>query len=362
MKNSIRALLLASALCMGAFFMPVTVQAGVAEDTAPPVVRAELKDGKINIEATDEGEGIEAVYINGKQVVYSADSREVLLNDYVTAQDSLIRVYARDYAGNWSGTVEINNPLYREKEGASASSSVDREQAAAETVKEERPLTPDGQASVLDNATQEEEKEFYTFETPAGNIFYLVVDKQRDSDNVYFLDSVTEDDLKALAEPAGENTQESAVMEDPVCTCQDQCRIGRIDTACAVCLTDMGACMGQEEILESEEIREEQPEKEENSSSGLLFILIGVCAVGGAGYYLKIYKPRHDLDDAEDLDDLLAGEDEEEINEDPEQEERDGEEQGWEQEERDSGEQEWEQEPDLAAYDDYPEKEGETDV
>lgn len=351
MKNNIRALLLAAALCMGAFFMPVTVQAGVVEDTTPPVVRAELRDGKINIEATDEGAGIEAVYINGRQIVYSADSsKEVMLNDYATAQDSLIRVYARDYAGNRSGAVEINNPLYREKEGTPASSSVDREQAAAETVKEERPLTPDGQASVLDNATQEEEKEFYTFETPAGNIFYLVVDKQRDSDNVYFLDSVTEDDLKVLAQPAGENIQESAVMEEPVCSCVDQCRIGRIDTDCAVCLTDMGACMGQEEISESEEIREEQPQKGENSGSGLLFILIGVCAVGGAGYYLKIYKPRHDLNDAEDLDDLLSGEDEEEINEDTEK------------EKRDRGEQEWEGEPDMVAYDDYLDEEGETDI
>lgn len=350
MKNNIRALLLALALCMGAFFMPVTVQAGVVEDTTPPVVKAELKDGKINIEATDEGEGIEAVYINGRQIVYSADSKEVMLNDYVTAQDSLIRVYARDHAGNRSGTVEINNPLYRETEGTSASSSVDREQAAAETVKEERPLTPEGQASVLDNATQEEEKEFYAFETPAGNIFYLVVDKQRDSDNVYFLDAVTEDDLRALAEPAGENTQESAVVEEPVCSCQDRCRIGRIDTACGICLTDMSGCMGQEETAEVEEIREEEPAKEESGGSGMLFILIGVCAVGGAGYYLKIYKPRHDLDDAEDLDDLLAGEDEEEINEDPEQ------------EERASGDQGWEQEPDLAAYDDYPEEEGEAEV
>lgn len=348
MKNRIRTLLLAAALIMGAFFMPVTVQAGVVEDTTPPVVKAELKDGKINIEATDEGAGIEAVYINGRQIVYSADSREVMLTDYATAQDSLIRVYARDYVGNRSGTVEINNPLYQGKEGAPASSSVDREPAGTETVKEERPLTPDGQASVLDNATQEAEKEFYTFETPAGNIFYLVVDKQRDAENVYFLNAVTEDDLKALAEPAGADTQESAVAETPVCSCTDRCRMGRIDTSCPVCVTDMGACIGQEEILESEEIQEEQPVKKENSGSGLLFILIGVCAVGGAGYYLKIYKPRHDLDDAEDLDDLLSEEDEEEINEDLEQEER--------------GEQEWEEEPDMAAYDDYPDEEGETDV
>lgn len=339
MKNKIRALLLAAALSMGAFFMPITVQAGVAEDTTPPTVKAELRDGKINIEAADEVTGIEAVYINGKQIVYSADSsREVMLNDYVTAQDSLIRVYAKDYAGNRSGTVEINNPLYREKEGASASSSVDREQAETQTVKEERPLTPDGQASVLDNATQEDEKEFYTFETPAGNVFYLVVDKQRDSENVYFLNAVTEDDLRSLTAPAAENTRESAAADEPVCSCRDKCRIGGIDTSCPVCITDVRACIGQE----TEEVAEEsvaEPETEKSSSTSILFILIAAVIAGGAGYYLKVYKPKHDLDDAEDLDDLLAGEDEEEVNEDPEDEDE---------------KPDWDEDAAYESYDDYP--------
>lgn len=340
MKNRIRALLLAAALSVGAFFVPFTVYAGGEEDHTPPVVKVELKDGKINIESTDKGLGTEAVYINDKQIIYNEGAnREVMLTDYATAKDSVIRIYAVDFAGNRSGTVEINNPLYRGSEDMSASSSMDREQTGA-TAK--HPLTPDGQASVLDNATQEEEKEFYTFETSAGNIFYLVVDKQRDSENVYFLNSVTEDDLKTLAEPDGESTQESAVMEKPVCGCADRCRIGKIDTSCPVCLSDMDACMGQEEVLESGEETAVQPETEESGGTGILFILIGACAVGGAGYYLKVYKPRHDLDDAEDLDDLLSGEDEEEINEDLETE---GEEQH-----------KWE-ESDTAAYDGYPDEE-----
>lgn len=351
MKNKTGALLLAAALSAGAFFMPLTVYAGEAEDTTPPVVEAELQDGKINIEATDEGTGIEAVYINGRQVIYSADSsKEVMLTDYATEQDSMIRIYAVDSAGNRSGTVEINNPLYREKEGTPASSSMDREQAETEKAAEEQPLTPDGQASVLDHAVQDGEKEFYTFETSAGNIFYLVVDRQRDSDNVYFLDAVTEDDLKALAVPAGETVQERTAAEKTACRCTDRCRTGRIDTSCPVCVADMEACRGRE-TLEMEEARQqEQPETEQKDSPGILLVLIAALAAGGAGYYLKVYKPRHDLDDAEDLDDLLSGEDEEEINEDSETEEGRTTQQGW------------ENEPDMAAYDDYPEEEGEAGV
>ena len=56
---------------------------------------------------------------------------------------------------------------------------------------------------MLDNATSEDEKEFYTIVTPDENVFYLVIDKQRDADNVYFLNAVTESDLMALAEKTG---------------------------------------------------------------------------------------------------------------------------------------------------------------
>ena len=36
--------------------------------------------------------------------------------------------------------------------------------------------------------------------TPDENVFYLIIDKQRDSENVYFLNAVTESDLMALAQ------------------------------------------------------------------------------------------------------------------------------------------------------------------
>ncbi|MDE6902385.1 MAG: DUF4366 domain-containing protein, partial [Lachnospiraceae bacterium] len=89
-----------------------------------------------------------------------------------------------DFAGNQSETVEVKNPRYQ----------------APKPEPEQRPFTPDGQASVLDNATDEEGKEFYTFVTPEENIFYLVIDRQRESENVYFLNAVTENDLMEVAE------------------------------------------------------------------------------------------------------------------------------------------------------------------
>ena len=49
----------------------------------------------------------------------------------------------------------------------------------------------------------------------------------------------------------------------------------------------------------------------------MLLIGIVVLAAGGVGYYVKIYKPKHELDDAEDWDEIeFAGPEDEPVEED----------------------------------------------
>lgn len=69
----------------------------------------------------------------------------------------------------------------------------------------QNPFTPDGTGTVVDNATDQDGKEFYTITTPDENVFFLVIDNQKSADNVYFLNAVTEDDLLPLAEKGKEN-------------------------------------------------------------------------------------------------------------------------------------------------------------
>ena len=60
--------------------------------------------------------------------------------------------------------------------------------APAETEAEpetQNPFTPDGTGTVVDNATDEDGKEFYTITTADESVFYLVIDKQKTSENVY---------------------------------------------------------------------------------------------------------------------------------------------------------------------------------
>ena len=62
------------------------------------------------------------------------------------------------------------------------------------------PLTPSGTGTVIDNATDEDGKEFFVIEAEDGSVFYLVIDRQRSTENVYFLNATTVSDLLPLAE------------------------------------------------------------------------------------------------------------------------------------------------------------------
>lgn len=329
-KTNIRYALSALVLGIGAFFTPITASAADGADTTPPRVSAEAADGTLHIEATDDDSGVEAVYIAGKRVNYRVDGAlDLDFEDFAPGGQETVEVYAIDFAGNQSEAVTVTNPNYQ----------------APEPEREQKPVTPNGQASVLDNATDEDGKEFFTFVTPEENVFYLVIDRQRDSDNVYFLNAVTERDLAELAEKSKEDGAggESAIPAVEVCSCVKQCAAGKVDTGCPVCKNDLKSCTGEPE--ETEEEKETEPEKTEKGGGmgTVLFILLAVLAFGGAGYYLKVYKPKHDLDDAEDLDDLLD-EDEPEVNEDTgTQTQDDTDETGLEQPDMDA-----------AFYDDYP--------
>lgn len=192
--------------------------------------------------------------------------------------------------------------------------------AGAETVSEigANPFTPEGQATVTDNATETDGKEFYTFTTPEGNVFYLVIDHERESENVYFLNAVTETDLFALAakEEGKDRGSVSAVPLPEACACVGKCEAGMVDMSCPVCKNDLASCKGKAAEnpggggIPAAEGPAGETGKEAGNAGMYIFLFLAMAAVGGAGYYFKIYKPKHELDDAEDLDELLGDGDE----------------------------------------------------
>jgi len=153
------------------------------------------------------------------------------------------------------------------------------EAAESETSENGAVLTPDGTGTVVDTVTEADGKEFYTITTEAGNIFYLIIDREKDTDNVYFLNAVTESDLMALAEQSdGTDGSISAITgTDPV-----------TGTDTAPDVTD-----SVDETDGTAEVQGEDAEASGSGNNSVFLILFAVLAVGGVGYYFKIYRPKH---------------------------------------------------------------------
>ena len=147
------------------------------------------------------------------------------------------------------------------------------------TEKEENPLTPDGNATLVDQASDKDGKEFYTFTSPAGNQFFLIIDKQRSDNNVYFLDYVTEKDLISLAKKDKENP---LITEAP----------------------EPENKQPEPEVKEEKPVEEETSEKKQSNAGMVLILLLVTVGVGIVAYYFKILKPKQELDAADDFEEI----------------------------------------------------------
>ena len=154
-----------------------------------------------------------------------------------------------------------------------------------EPVKEDdhTPISFDGTGTVIDNI-ENGSKHFYTISTDAGNVFYLIVDLDKENNNVYFLDTTKERDLIALAEKAEE--------EDGIVEIKEQ----------------------EPPLVETpapEPPVEEEPEPKRSGVSPSFWITLILIFIGGGGvvFYYWFYKPRKDADEAEEFDEACEFDD-----------------------------------------------------
>lgn len=170
---------------------------------------------------------------------------------------------------------------------------VEEEEPIAEPIEEETeevsdtlPLTPNGNGNLADDSTSKN-KEFITVQTKNGNYFYLILDRDRDSNNAYMLSQIDEGDLKDFIE---EKEHETMVMEPT---------------------------LPEEPVIDIPE-----PAVQSSGMAGLTNILILAAAGGGAFYYFKVLKPKLDAAKGEqeienkeyDDDEKLENEDEGAVN------------------------------------------------
>jgi hypothetical protein len=250
----------------------------------------------VPISAADETLMVNAAWIDGDMLkisvtdVNGVDSALALrLSDYVSnsGNKKYITIQAVDLDGNKSGVIEIDNPYYTATAEtteipAETDEIPDSEffetilgllapETTESAVTVNNPFTPDGQGEVVDNALESDGKEFFTIGTEDGGVFYLIVDRQRNADNVYFLNAVTEQDLIALAEKNGKTINPGTVeaVETP-----EQTVTAEISTAPATTAA-----------LEAKPA-------EKSANNNVLYIIMGVAVIGigAAAYYFKIVK------------------------------------------------------------------------
>ena len=125
------------------------------------------------------------------------------------------------------------------------------------TEEEKIPFTIAGNGEVEDNITDDSSKEFFTVKTKGGNTFFLVIDRARNSENVYMLSMIDEYDLQEFLTDEERNGKEE---EEP-----------------AVVLPET----------------KPEPEPDDGKLTKILAIVfvLGVCGAG-AFFYFYIYKPK----------------------------------------------------------------------
>lgn len=176
---------------------------------------------------------------------------------------------------------------------STASSSASSETSSGTSLK---PLTPDGTGTVIDNVTNEDGKEFFTITTPSKHVFYLIIDRQKNAENVYFLDAVTDKDLLALAKSDNEDVSGSSSSKTTSTPETSSAPTASTPTVSSV----------------------SRPEKQ-NGSAGIAAVsVLAAVIVGAAVWFFKFRKPGKKDKNRLDPDDYTDnGDDESEPDDEP---------------------------------------------
>lgn len=198
------------------------------------------------------------------------------LSDHIddTTANEYITVQAVDLEGNKSGTIQIKNPHYIK------SADITVEIMSTEVTEAGKPFTPDGSGTVMDNVFDDNGKEIFSIMTESEAVFYLIVDRERTSDNVYLLNAVTEEDLMALAQKNGRTINPPTI---------------------AMPTTEIVTSTVQAEQTAAHE--PDIKDKMGGFDNMTVIFIIAVAAVGGLGYYFKIHKKKKQATVSDDSDD-----------------------------------------------------------
>lgn len=140
---------------------------------------------------------------------------------------------------------------------------------------EAAPFSISGNGQLVDDISDDETKQFLTIQTKNGNTFFMVLDRSRNTENVYMLSLIDENDLADFLEETGQEPETEAT---PI----------EIPEPETVAETEAGA-------------EETEPEPEESGMNVGALLALALLLIGGIGgyYYFRVIKPKKEEEDSE---------------------------------------------------------------
>ena len=324
-------------------------------DFTKPTLNAAVSDGLLSVQAHDTDSGIKAVYVNGYEF---AELTNGVLNIRLQQFDAgyqYFTISAMDNAGNMSEVYKTANPYYTDPEKEDSSEKNPAEQlpvnaqatkpssATAQvtehtktdsdgnTVSELSPAEQKKQAMAEAAASEKKEgsgenekietgNEFYTIQTAAEKVFYLIIDRDGEEEMVYFLTEVTENDLLNVTANNSETLpKNSAALESAIPVTE-----GALPNNNGEQGTEEEPAEEPTESGEEESTEEPEPEPEKTEENPMAtYIILGIVAAAaiGGGYYFKVVRKKKEEfldedDDEEDEEEEYDDEEEEKDSED----------------------------------------------
>ena len=154
------------------------------------------------------------------------------------------------------------------------------EDIVPEETEPEQGFTTPGNGDLGDEIKNSSGKDFYTIHTKNNNTFYLVVDHSNNTENVYMLSLIDEDDLAEFMDQTEKET-EPEVMPP-------------------VIIPETTPAPVETEAPKQPETEVEEPETKSPLENSNILILGAGAIIFILLYYFKIYKPGHEEEDDDD--------------------------------------------------------------
>lgn len=260
----------------------------------------------VSVHASDGEEyitiSVQAEDDNGETLLYALDTDDPAAfttnNEFTVVSGTNHTIYVKDSAGNISSQdfLSVEPAPLLEDEGKTVNIDVVLENESDYEYEGDLLTDPAeaGQGTVYSRVETEvndpnAQRLFYEVTTAEGEVFYLVIDQEHSTDNVYLLDQVNLSDLNALAstnEPV-ESSEESESL-----------------------LSALSEKNDKEANLTETAIEVEKNDRNSGTTSRMVMVLAIVAIGGGVYYYLKVYKGKKDeqmdLIDAMDKEDFAV--------------------------------------------------------